>query len=203
MSSLLINKVAAAVLVSALGFIGINKFSEVVIPNDPSANFAYTLAPAKTVAVAEVLEIPFPSATWIAAQDVTKGAKVFKKCASCHNVDNGGKNGTGPALWNMVGQPMAKVDGFSYSSNMAAKGGTWGYAELDEFLTKPKNYIPKTKMAFNGLKKETDRAALIAFLRVQADNPIEALTVAAPIPGADGTQAEDETTPANTDDDGH
>jgi len=63
---------------------------------------------------------------------------------------------------------------------MRSKGGagvSWGYAELDEFLTKPKKYIPKTKMAFNGLKKQEDRAAVIEYLRLAADTPMAQLTI--------------------------
>ena len=36
---------------------------------------------------------------------------------------------------------------------------------LDKYLTKPKKYIPKNKMAFAGLKKESQRADLLAYLK--------------------------------------
>ncbi len=187
MSDLFFNKVAAALLVSAIGFIGINKMAEKVVHADipePSA-FAYRLAPIETTSTETEILIPFPSAAWIASQDITKGAKVFKKCTSCHTAEIGGRSTTGPALWNIVGSSIGTADGFNYSSAMSSHGGVWGYEELDAFLSKPKTFIPKTKMAFNGIKKETDRAALIAFLRLKADAPIDALTEAAPIPGAE------------------
>lgn len=185
MSNLFGNKVAAALLASALGVIGIQKFANVAVHADIPAVPAYQLAVVATTEVTHVEPAPFPSELWVTSQDAVKGAKVFKKCTSCHNANNGGKNGTGPALWNILGRSIGTTDGFKYSTNMAAKGGTWGYEELDAFLAKPKDYIPKTKMAFNGLKKEKDRAALIEFLRLQADSPLEALLAAAPIPGAD------------------
>lgn len=185
MSNLFGNKIAAALLASALGVIGIQKFANVVVHADVPAVPAYQLAAVATAKTVKTAPAPFPSEMWIASMDATKGAKVFKKCTSCHNANNGGKNGTGPVLWNIVGKPVGQTADFKYSANMVAKGGTWGYEELDAFLTKPKKYIPKTKMAFNGLKKEGDRAALIEFLRLQADSPMEALMAAAPIPGAD------------------
>lgn len=177
---LFVNKIAAALLASALGFIGINKISAAAMNTDTVEVPAYSIA-AAVVVEHEEAPAPFPSADFIAAMDVTKGAKVFKKCTSCHNATDGGKNGTGPALWNVVGRPVGKSDGFSYSSGMASLGGTWGYEELDAFLTKPKNFVPKTKMAFNGIKKEGDRAALIAFLRAQSSAPI-AMPVEAALP---------------------
>lgn len=177
MSGLFVNKVMAALLASGLGIIVINKFSNVVMhPDVPKPeNFAYSLAVEAPTDHAEPVVIAFPSPTWLDARTVEKGAKVFKKCKSCHTAVAGGKDGTGPALWNIVGRPMASTASFSYSNGMIAKGGTWGYEELDEFLTKPKNYINKTKMSFNGLKKETDRAALIEFLRVASDAPVAQL----------------------------
>lgn len=185
---LFVNKIAAALLASALGFIGINKIAAAAMHSDAPE------APAYSIAAAEVVEheeapAPFPSAAFIAAMDVTKGAKVFKKCTSCHNATDGGKNGTGPALWNVVGRATANVDGFSYSSGMSTLGGTWGYEELDAFLTKPKAFVPKTKMAFNGLKKEGDRAALIAFLRAQSSTPF-AMPVEAALPVVEGAGIE-------------
>lgn len=100
------------------------------------------------------------------------GKKVFNKCKACHTTTNGGKNGIGPNLWNIVNRAPASVAGFSYSS--ALKGLTakpWNYANLNEFLAKPKEYAKGTKMTFAGLKKDSDRAHLIAYLRNLSDNP--------------------------------
>ena len=51
---------------------------------------------------------------------------------------------------------------------MKAKGGNWSIAELNQFITKPKDFVPGTKMAFAGLKKDQDRANIIAYLQQQA-----------------------------------
>ncbi len=124
--------------------------------------------PAPAQAAAPVIESSVPL---IATADIAKGEKVFKKCAACHSVDAAKGNGTGPNLANIVGRAMASADiGFGFSSALSDLGGTWGYEELDGFLRKPKEYVPGTKMAFAGLKKVSDRAALIAYLRANTDN---------------------------------
>ena len=99
------------------------------------------------------------------AGDEKKGAKVFKKCKACHTIKEGGKNKVGPNLYGMVGRKAAQVEGYKYSKAMKASGVTWDEATLDKFLTKPKKMMKKTKMAFSGLKKEKQRADLIAYLK--------------------------------------
>ncbi len=99
---------------------------------------------------------------------VARGEKVFKKCKACHQVGDGAKNRTGPILTGIVGSPAGAVEGFKYSKALLAKaeeGLVWDEAALDAFLEKPKDFVPKTKMSFAGLKKEEDRAAIIAYLK--------------------------------------
>jgi cytochrome c len=99
----------------------------------------------------------------MASADAEKGKKVFSKCKACHKTDDG-VNSTGPHLFGVVDREIGKVAGFSYSAGMSGKGGTWDAATLNTFLTKPKNFIPDTKMSFAGLKKEADRANLITYM---------------------------------------
>ncbi len=103
-------------------------------------------------------------AAMVAAADVAKGEKVFKKCKACHALDDG-NNRVGPHLYNLLDRDIAGVDGFKYSDALAGKGGTWTADELSAFLEKPKGYAPGTKMSFAGLRKEEDRAAVIAYIQ--------------------------------------
>ena len=111
--------------------------------------------------------ISFAGAAY-AEGDVAAGEKVFKKCKTCHQVGDGAKNKVGPILNGIAGAAAGAQDGFKYSKAMiaAAEGGlTWTDENLDGYLTKPKKFLPKTKMSFAGLKKEADRANVIAYLK--------------------------------------
>lgn len=100
--------------------------------------------------------------------DIAAGEKVFKKCRACHAVGEGAKNKVGPALNGVVGSPAGQAEGFKYSDNLlelAESGLTWDDVTLTKYLTKPKDLIPKGKMSFPGLKKDSDIVNVIAYLR--------------------------------------
>ncbi len=99
------------------------------------------------------------------------GKANFKKCAACHTVNDGGKNGQGPNLWDIVGRERASIAAFKYSKALAAKGGAWDYETLAAFLYKPKAWLKGTKMAFAGLKKEKDLANMLAYLQSLSSSP--------------------------------
>ncbi|KAJ7882938.1 cytochrome c-like domain-containing protein [Mycena leptocephala] len=90
--------------------------------------------------------------------DAGKGASLFKtRCAQCHTLGSGEGNKVGPNLHGLFG--------FSYTSANVNKGVVWGEDTLFDYLENPKKYIPGTKMAFAGLKKEKDRNDLITHLK--------------------------------------
>jgi cytochrome c len=119
---------------------------------------------AKMLALGTAVILGLSATTAFAEGDVAKGKKVFKKCKSCHTVEQGGKNKIGPNLFNVVGRSSASVEGFKYSKAMKASGLTWDAATLDSFLKKPKKFLKGTKMSFAGVKKEKQRVNLIAYL---------------------------------------
>ncbi len=96
------------------------------------------------------------------------GEKVFKKCKSCHQVGDGAKDSTGPALNGVIGANAGSVEGFKYSKAMktAAEAGlVWTEEEMAAFLAKPKDYMKGTRMSFAGLKKPDDIEAVIVYLK--------------------------------------
>lgn len=122
----------------------------------------------KMAAAFAVLAITGFAGSAMAEGDAAAGEKVFKKCKACHAVGDGAKKKVGPVLNGIVGAPAGASEGFKYSKALQAKaseGLVWTDEALDAFLTKPKEYIPGTKMSMAGLKKEKQRADLIAYLK--------------------------------------
>lgn len=114
------------------------------------------------------------SAPAFAAGDTANGMRVFKKCKACHNLQKN-KHKVGPTLMGLIGRKAgtakdAKGKLYKYSKAMKAAGAdgiVWNAETLEKFLTKPKNFVPKTKMTFPGLKKATDRTDIIAYIESQ------------------------------------
>lgn len=115
--------------------------------------------------IAKKEEKPVDISALIRTANFDNGAKIFKKCATCHSVEKGGGNKVGPNLFQVVGRKRAAAPGFSYSEAMLKKGGSWSIEDLNLFLTKPKDFVPGTKMGFAGLKKPQDRADVILYLQ--------------------------------------
>ena len=110
--------------------------------------------------------LTLPGTAALAAEgDAEVGAKVFKKCKACHSLEEG-KNKVGPHLAGIVGRDAGVVEGYKYSKAMReAEAFVWDEASIDTFLTKPKAFLKGTKMSFAGLKKEGQRADVIAYLK--------------------------------------
>ena len=125
---------------------------------------------ATSTAVAEPAG-PEPIDGLLASADIEAGKALFRKCAACHTVDNGGPNKVGPGLFGVVGNDIATHAGFGFSGALEGLPGNWTYDALNHFLYKPRSFAPGTKMAFAGIRKAEDRAALIAYLRAQDDSP--------------------------------
>jgi cytochrome c len=178
MDSFELNKIIAAVLLTALIIIGIGKFTDVLFHVEKPKESAYKiegLEVASTTASSTGAETKVVEAVDIKALlamgNLVHGEKVFKKCSACHMIASGGKNMIGPNLWSVFGRTAGSVSDYKYSKAMVAYGKKWSFEEMNSYLIKPQAYIKGTKMAFAGLRKEKDRASVILFMNSKSSNP--------------------------------
>ena len=147
-----------------------------VTPDGGGVSEDGTVVPAAETAAApeaapepEAEEVAEPESAPIDAELAAAGEKVFRKCQSCHQVGEGASTSTGPILNGVFGAVAGSQPDFSnYSSGMETAhndGLIWDAANLDAFLTRPRDVISGTRMSFAGLRSEEDRAAVIEYLR--------------------------------------
>ncbi|WP_256375557.1 cytochrome c family protein [Ensifer sp. WSM1721] len=92
---------------------------------------------------------------------------MFGRCKACH-VEDAERNAVGPHLLGVVGRPIAGISTFRYSSALtkyAQDGKVWDEGLLTDFLKAPRKTVPSTKMAFAGLKNDSDVRNVIAYLK--------------------------------------
>jgi cytochrome c len=185
MNSFELNKVLGAILGTCLVLLALNITAGAIFSVEKPAKPGYAIA-VKEEAGKEAApkEKEQPIEVLLASASADKGKSAARQCQACHTFEKGGPNRVGPNLWNIVGSPRGEGrGGFDFSDAMKKKGGTWTYDELSKFLTDPRSYIPGTKMTFAGLKRDGQRADVIAYLRTLADNP-QPLPKAAAAPAA-------------------
>ena len=175
------NKAAMGVLMFLLLAIGLHNLTEAVFHQEAMAANAFPIdvSAVASASVADVaMEVGPTIEELMQTANIDKGMTVFKKCAACHTPESGGRAKIGPNLWNVLGGDIATNGDFGYSNAMLAQEGNWTYEFLNTYLTKPKDAIPKNKMVFAGLKKGSDRASVILYLRSLSDAPIDLPVVA-------------------------
>lgn len=171
MSGFELNKIMGAILSAALLVMVIGIIGDVLVkPKQHTSSVVVADAPAATTAPEKEEKLE-PIGPLLASANAEAGKKQANKCAACHTFDKGGKPKLGPPLWDVVNRNKAAVDGFNYSPALAKKEGTWNYESLNIFIVKPRSYVPGTKMVFAGIRKPSDRANLIAYLRSLSDQP--------------------------------
>tara|TARA_Y100000992_G_scaffold224682_1_gene156423 strand:- start:519 stop:1049 length:531 start_codon:yes stop_codon:yes gene_type:complete len=172
MNSFEINKLITAILVTVLIVFGIGKVSDIIFKVKTPELQGYKVE--INTAVDDSLsstESQIDISALLAMGSSEHGKKVFKKCAACHSIKQGGGNKIGPALYSVVGRDVGGVSEYKYSKSLMTYKKKWTFEELNGFLLKPATWIKGNKMGFAGLKKEEDRASVILYLNEMGDNP--------------------------------
>jgi len=178
MGSLFFNKVAAALLGAGLVILGLVTLADTLFHPEQPEQYGYPVDLAALEGHGggeEEVEGPTDFGLLLASADVSAGERIARRCASCHTFDEGGADGTGPHLWDVMGRAVASVGGFGYSGAMTEYAGTvegWGVENMYNFLESPRRYMPGTAMSFAGLRNQEDRINLIAYMRGQSNDPI-------------------------------
>jgi len=172
------NKIIVSVILAIILVFGINKIADVIFYVEKPEKSAYQVDSVTTVASTTTTETNSVGSdsgnimALFASTNAADGAKVFKKCAACHSIAEGGANKIGPALWGVIGRKAGSVPNYKYSKAMAAYSKNWSFEEMNGFLIKPKDWIKGTKMSFAGLKNAKDRASVILYMNKNSSNPL-------------------------------
>ncbi len=119
------------------------------------------------LALAAALAVTFAAGSALAQGDAEQGKTEFKKCMACHAAGEGATNRVGPVLNDVFGRVAGTYEGYNYSKAMVDKGAAglvWEHDTLSEFLHKPRDFVPGTKMTFAGISDQAAIDNLLAYL---------------------------------------
>ena len=172
------NKIIVSIVFAIILVLGINKVTDVIFYVEKPEKSAYQVTSVTTVASTTSAETSSENSesgnimALFASTSAADGAKVFKKCLTCHSIGKGDPNKIGPNIFGVLNRKAGSISGYKYSKAMLAYGKVWSFEEMEGFLTKPKDWIKGTKMSFMGLKSAKERAAVILYMNENTDNPL-------------------------------
>ena len=177
MDSFELNKIIGAVLASCILLLVTSFTAGAIFAAKPPEKPGFAIAAkeaaggAKEGAAAAAPSEPIEKLLQTAS--VEKGQAAAKVCTTCHTFEKDGPNRVGPNLYGIVGDKKGEGrGGFNFSAGMKAKGGTWTFDDLNQFLTNPKAFVPGTAMGFAGIQKDSQRADVIDYLDSLSEHPV-------------------------------
>ena len=182
------NTIAGWTLAACGAALGLSIVGSMVFHGERPEKMGYAIEGVEAEGAAGGAAAEVPVAALLATADAAKGAEVFKKCAACHTINQGGANGVGPNLWATVGEAIAQgKGGYPFSDALKSVGGNWDFDKLNAWLISPRKFANGTKMTFAGLGNPQDRANVILYMNQQGSNlPLPAAPAAGTAVPADG-----------------
>ncbi len=133
---------------------------------EPSSGSQTPATPAPDTAAMQAAIAALPAPYNAASYEA--GRRVFAQCRSCHVIQAGAPHRVGPNLHGVFGREIGTSEGFTYSQAVRDADFTWDADHLDHWLQNPQTFLPGNRMAFAGVRDETQRRDLIAYLMVEA-----------------------------------
>lgn len=183
---LLTNKIAGAALAALILVFGLPQLTAAVLGGGHSGGYGDELHLAYCCVDLEAQDhaaadepAPVDLGTLLANASIAGGERRAALCKSCHTLEEGGADGAGPNLWDIVNRNVAGKAGFNYTGALQAAGGVWSYDRLDEYLKNSQAYVPGTAMA-QRFARDDRRADILAYLGSLSANPVAFPQPAAP-----------------------
>ena len=173
MDSFEFNKVLGALLGALTLLVGVLVFSDILFEDHAPETPGYIVeVPEEVEGGSEVAEFVTPLPVLLASASVEDGESFVRACASCHNFGQGEPNKVGPHLYDVHNRQIAAVGDFGYSEALEARSDeAWTFENLDGFLADPRGWAPGTIMGYAGIRRDTDRANVLAYLNSLSANP--------------------------------
>lgn len=98
--------------------------------------------------------------------DVARGRDLADSmCSDCHNFDRDGSAMMGPNLYGLMGTHIAAIADYNFSpALLARRQQVWTVDTLSAWLKNPAGFAPGTRMGFDGVVSDRDRADIVAYL---------------------------------------
>ena len=104
--------------------------------------------------------------------DLQLGKVVGITCTPCHTYTLDKPGERGPSLWNIFGREIASQEGFPYSPALKSMTGNWDVGALNMYLADMYGNVPGTDKFNATMLQRTERIAVIAYIRMMADDPV-------------------------------
>ena len=159
---------ASSLLITACGDSGSSTATDAAQTPTPTPTVAATetAAPETPAAEEEAIDLSALPAPYNEA-NYANGERIFKQCATCHRLNASDGHRVGPNLHGLFGRTAGYHDDFDYSDAVKDADFEWTPEMLEEWLEKPKEFLPGNRMRFAGVRRENDRHDVIAYLLIE------------------------------------